>query len=305
MLIKSLPQHIKHWVERSGLMNNRGLLLAWRVFVGMRRDDATHLAAGIAYFALFSLFPLLLGFVAVLGIILNSEATQQSFVAFVTDNLPGMEEYVVANLDETVRFREAFGIGAICTMLWLGTAVFGAVSRAVNRAWGIRRDRPFYIAKPVQLGMIVIVAGLFVLSTAATSFIQLFDEAGLGAPWPGFLLRLGLEQLALYLVSWALTLTIFLLIYRFLPNCKTYWRYIWTGAVVAAVAFEGLKFLFVWYLDNVAVYTLVYGSLASVIALLFWAYLSAMILMLGAEICVEYERLRRATADQPPLPSTT
>ena len=301
MLIKNFVLSTRYRVERSSLPNNRGLILAWRVLVGMRRDDAAHLAAGVAYFALFSLFPLLLGIMAVLGIILNSEQMQQSFVTFVTANLPGMEAYVAANLDETVRFREALGIGAIAGMLWLGSAVFGAVSRAVNRAWGIRRDRPFYIAKPAQLVMIVIVGGLFLLSTAATSFVQLFYETVLAAPWRGTVLGLGLEQLALYLIPWVSTLTIFLLIYRFLPNCKTYWCYIWPGAIVAAVAFEGVKFMFVWYLDNVAVYTLIYGSLSSVIALLFWAYLSSMILMLGAEICVEYERLRRSIATKLPV----
>lgn len=295
MFIKNFLRSARYWVERSGLPNNRGFILAWRVFVGMRRDDATHLAAGVAYFALFSLFPLLLGITAVLGIILNSEQMQQSFVTFVTANLPGMEDFITANLDETVRFREALGIGAIVSMLWLGSAVFGAVSRAVNRAWGIRLDRPFYIAKPAQLAMIMIVGGLFLLSTAATSLAYLFDETGLSAPWRGTVLGLVLEQLALYLIPWVLTLTIFLLIYRFLPNCKTYWCYIWPGALVAAVAFEALKFLFVWYLDNVAVYTLVYGSLSSVIALLFWAYLSSMIIILGAEICVEYERLQLGT----------
>ena len=76
----------------------------------------------------------------------------------------------------------------------------------------------------------------------------------------------------------------FLLLYRFVPNCKTYWRYVWTGAVVAAILFEMSKGVFLWYLANVADYELIYGSVASMIVLLSWAYVSAFILILGAEI---------------------
>ena len=110
---------------------------------------------------------------------------------------------------------------------------------------------------------------LFLLSTSATSAIQVFTDPDreLGIPGQGFLLELGLGHLALRIVPWVMTLLIFLLVYRFLPNCKTYWRYIWPGAVIAAVLFEVAKSLFVWYLNNFAIYDRVYGSLTSVMAL--------------------------------------
>lgn len=273
-------------------------ILTWRVFTSMLRHEASHLAAGVAYFALFSLFPLLLGFLAIMGIVLNSNELQQSFLGFVATNLPGAEGFVVSNVDEIIRLRGALGVGAMLGLFWSGSAVFAATSRAVNQAWGIQQKRPFYLAKTLQLVMAMVVGVLLILSTAASSFIQLFTERDLGIPGQGFLLALGLAQLFLYLIPWLISLTIFLLIYRFVPNCKTHWRYIWSGGVIAAALFEGGKFLFVWYLENFAIYTQVYGSLASVIALLFWAYLSSMILILGAEICVEFERMRRrATGD--------
>ena len=98
--------------------------------------------------------------------------------------------------------------------------------------------------------------------------------------------------MALRLVPWSINIFIFLMIYRFAPNCKTYWRYIWPGALVAAILLEVSKGLFLWYLDNVAIYNQVYGSVASVIVLLFWIYVSALILILGAEIGAEHSRMR-------------
>ena len=260
----------------------------------MGDDDATHLAAGVAYYAMFSLFPLLLGFLAVAGLVLKSEGVEQNFLDFVTENLPGSEQIVKDNVGQVVRFRGLLGITAFIGLLWAASAVFGAINRAVNRAWDIPKDPPFYIAKPRQMAMALGVGVLFLLSTSATSAIQVFTDPDreLGIPGQGFLLELGLGHLALRIVPWLMTLLIFLLVYRFLPNCKTYWRYIWPGAVVAAVLFEVGKGLFVWYLNNMATYDLVYGSLTSVMALLFWIYISALILILGAEISSEYGRMR-------------
>ena len=284
----------KVWITSGPLGRNRFINLAWRVVREMRDDDATHLAAGVAYYAIFSLFPLLLGFLAVAGLLLESGEVEQKFLDFVTKNLPGSEQIVKENVGQVVRLRSLVGIAALIGLIWTASAVFGAINRAVNRAWNIRKDPPFYIAKPRQMAMAVGVGILFLLSTSATSAIQVFTDPGreLGFPGHGFLLELGLGHVALRIVPWSMTLLIFLLVYRFLPNCKTYWRYIWPGAVIAAVLFEVAKSLFVWYLNNIAIYDRVYGSLTSVMALLFWIYVSALVLILGAEISSEYGRMR-------------
>ena len=258
----------------------------------MVTGDSTHMAAGVAFFGLFSLFPLLLGSLAILGLFLDSGELQQRFLGFATGNLPGSAEFVQSNLDQIVRFRGALGVGGLVGLLWLGTAVFAAISRAVNRAFGIQHYRPFYLALPRGLGMALITGSLFLLSTVVSAAIQLFSGRDLGMPW----LERTMVESTLYLAPGIITLVIFLIIYRYEPRRKTYWQYIWPGAVVAAVLFEGSKFLFVWYLDNWAVYDQVHGSLASVIILLSWVFLSALILILGAHISYQYELLYRPGA---------
>ena len=178
--------------------------------------------------------------------ILESPELQQQFLNFVTDNLPGSETFVVGNIEGVVRFRGALGIGALLGLLWAASAVFGGITRAVNRAWDIQQDRPFYIAKPRQIGMALAVGFLFLLSLSASSAIQLLINWDLGIPGQVLFLDAGFGQVAWRAIPWLLTFAIFLLIYRFLPNCKTYWRYIWLGAAIAAVLFEVGKSLFVW-----------------------------------------------------------
>ena len=94
------------------------------------------------------------------------------------------------------------------------------------------------------------------------------------------------------LVAFLLILAVFLLIYKTIPNTRTYWRYIWQGALLAAVLFELARTLFIFYLENFANYQLIYGSIASIIVLLVWIYYSAFIMILGAEFTFQYGRMR-------------
>ena len=266
--------------------------LVVRTVQELSADDATHMAAGVAYYALFSLFPLLLGLTAVMSFFLETESVQAQFTDFVARYLPGSEELIEPNLETVVDLRGAIGIFALLGMLWSATAVFGAVNRAVNRAWDVHRDRPIYIGKPRQLGMALAVGVLFFLSLTAATVLRISERiAGVDAPALGFLYD-AVARFFLQGVSFALTLLIFLLIYKLMPNTKTYWRYIWPGALVGAVLFEAAKNLFIVYVDRFSNFENVYGSLAPVIALLLWAYVSSFIVIVGAELSSEYGRLR-------------
>ena len=89
-----------------------------------------------------------------------------------------------------------------------------------------------------------------------------------------------------------ISFSIFMAIYKFLPNTKTYWRFVWVGALLAAVLFEVSKGLFLWYLETFAQFDQLYGNLASVVILMIWTYISAIILIAGAEFSSEYGRIK-------------
>lgn len=292
--VKRIVAMITHWVGNSSILDNSVVALGWRVFKELGDDDAAHLSAGVAYYSVFSVFPLLLGLLAISGTVFTSITLQEQFLDYVTESMPGSEEFVSKNIEELVRFRGALGICAILGLLWSGSSAFGAMSRAINRAWDVEKDRPFYVAKTLHIIIALSVGILFLLSSFASVAIELLSNYSrdLGLPGHEFFLDFGLGNLMLKAVPWAITLAVFLLLYRFVPNCKTYWRYVWTGAVVATILFEASKGIFMWYLVNVANYELIYGSVASMMVLMTWAYVSAFILILGAEISSEYGRMR-------------
>jgi len=252
-------------------------------------DDASHMAAGVAYYAVLSLFPLLLGLIAIFGLFLPSETVQDELFNFFQRNMPGAVDVLEQNIEDVIRLRGAIGAVSIVLLLWSASAMFGALGRSINRAWDVHKDRPFHIRKLRDMSMALGTGALFLLSLGATTAFTILrgtDVAVLGIA----------ADSGARVMGFLFSLAIFLVLYKFIPNTKTYWRYIWPGALLSAILFEIAKSLFIFYLDHFATYESVYGSVASVIILLFWIYISAFIIILGAELSAEYGRMREGVS---------
>ena len=254
-------------------------------------DDVTHMAAGVAYYALFSLFPLLLGLIAILSFFLESDEIQARLTTLTAGYLPGSEQLVSDNIDAVVRIRGALSLVSVLGLVWSGSAIFGAINRAINRAWDIHTDRPMYKGKPRQMLMAAGVGVLFAISVGSATVVRTAsDLTQYDVPVLTFLVQT-VGQVLLQGLSFILVFAIFLIIYKFMPNTTTYWRYIWPGALLGSVLFELAKNMFILYLERSS-FQNVYGTVTPVIVLLLWTYVSSLILLLGAEISSEYGRLK-------------
>jgi membrane protein len=254
---------------------------------GLDKHDATQRAAGVAYYAILSAFPLLLGLIAIFGFFLPSLYLQEELLHFVGKNLPGASGFLKQNIVSVVKLRGPVGLASIFLLFWGASGMFGAINQAINRAWDNRRGRRFYVGKAHAMGMALGTGILFLSSLGASAIISLSGEIFALPPPLIFLVKAGSR-----LTAFLLLLAVFLLLYKFLPNVKTYWRYVWPGALLAAILFEMARTLFIIYLEKYANYQLLYGSIASIIILLVWIYYSAFIMILGAEFTFQYSRLR-------------
>ena len=284
---------LKRELSQSRLGATTPVRLAATVVRELGDDDATHMAASVSYYAILSLFPLVLGLSAIVGLFAESPTRQEEVIDFIVDFLPGSEEFVRDSVTGIVRFRGVLGISAIFGLLWTGSALFGSITRVVNRAWDVHQDPPLYKNKPRQLAMALGVGVLFAVSAGVSSFLQWATTIEIGDRTVADLLGGAAVAAILRAPGILISFGIFLSIYKYIPNTKTYWRDIWLGATVAAFLFEITKNLFVLYLENYARYDQLYGNVASIIVLMVWAYVSAFILILGAEVASEYGRLRR------------
>ena len=288
-------QSLKHRLADTRLGRSPQVRLITRVAQKIGEDDASHMAASVSYYAVLSIFPLVIALSAIIGWIAGSESRQDELVEFVVGFLPGSEQFVRDSIEGAERFRTTLSVAAVLGLIWLGSAVFGSITLVVNRAWGIRENPPFYKNKPRQLAMALGVGILFVLSVGITGFMQWATTIEIGSRSASDILGGEFFALLLRIPAALITFSIFLAIYKYLPNTKTYWRYVWTGAALATVLFEIAKNLFLYYLSAFAVFDQLYGSVASVIVLMVWTYLCSMILILGAEVASEYGRMRMGT----------
>ncbi len=275
------------------LGGSKPVRLIVRVFHELGEDDASHMAASVSYYAVLSLFPLVLALSAIIGWMAGSESQQDQLVDFIVANLPGSEQFVRDSVEATERFRETLGIVAVVGLLWSASAVFGSITRVINRAWDVRGNPPFYKNKPRQLAMALGVGFLFVVSITLTSVLQWATSIEVDGQTVNSLLGGQVFAIILRLPALLISFAIFLAIYKYLPNTRTYWRYIWPGALVTAVLFELGKSLFLWYLENFAQFEQLYGNVASVIVLMIWTYFCAFILIIGAELSSEYGRMKQ------------
>ena len=294
-LIRSVVKGLENATRpaRHRLEASFAVRLMVRTIKEMSADDATHMAAGVSYYALFSLFPLFLFLIAALSWVLETDDIRLKLIDAFSDYFPGSTQLINANLEAVLKVRGALGVFGLLGLLWSGSAVFGGVSRAVNRAWDVHVDRPFFISKPRQLAMALGVGLLFFVSLSVGVLARAAGSL-FGADGEGNTSMLAWSApVILRTSSLVITAAMFLLMYKFMPNTRTYWHYIWPGAVVAAVLFELAKNLFVLSVSRFANFENVYGTLTPVIVLSLWTYVSGLILIFGAELSSEYGRLRR------------
>ena len=276
------------------------IMLIIRTLQEMSDDDATHMAAAISYYAVLSLFPLTLGLIAIMSFVQDAPSPQ-TITSWVASFLPGSENLVKVNIESVLAVRGTIGLFALVGLFWAGSAIFGGITRSINRAWDVHTDRPLYLSKARQLVMAVLTGLLFLFSTSITTFLRVYERfAEINVPFGnmlvspfGDILVSTTSLVILHASSFVLVLMVFLMLYKYMPNTRTYWRYIWLGALVAAILFETTKNLFIIYLNTFTNFANVYGTLAPVVALLLWTYLSGLILILGAELSSEYGRIRR------------
>ncbi len=258
-----------------------------RTLQKFRRGGASIEAAAIAYYTLFSLFPLLLLIAAISSYLRPSAEAWRDVSSFLRGYLPVSGELVEQTIQQVIQRRGTIGLVAILGFLWSASGVFSVIHRAINKAWAVSRPRPLWLEKGLSLAMVLALSLLLPASTILATVLRMLRR--LGGPLVEHLGAGGiLWGLVTNLGSYAMIILGFLFIYRFLPYARVRWRDVWLGAVVAGVAWQKAKDIFAWYITNFASFNLVYGSLAVIIAVLTWAYITGIILLLGAEFTAAY-----------------
>jgi membrane protein len=274
-------------------------LAIWRGVHGVYQSDDLTFAASIAYYSLLSLFPFCLLAFSIVASVTSSETDRTAVQKFILDYFPRQFDFVTQQLDAMRQSRLQLGVAGSALMIWAAMGVSGAVTSAVNHAWGVEKQPSYFKHKLISFVMLVaagllLIAGLLFVSAINVAEARWF--AGVMERTPALMVLRGLA------FRWATMLTFIFVVgfvFYFVPNAKVRFRDVWVGAVLTGLLWRGALTGFSLYVRDLSRFS-VHGSIAAVVAFLLWIYISAVILLYGVEVTAAYARLRRHRPDDIP-----
>jgi membrane protein len=296
--------HLRRWVwsaaDRLRQVGTLTLHALWRGALGVyNSEDLTH-AASIAYYSLLSLLPFLLLIFWLLGLVTASPEDHNAAIGFILRYFPARFEFLTRQLDAFRASGVNLGVMGTVVLTWAALGVFGAVSTAVNHAWGVEKQRSYLKHKLVSFLMMLAAGAMLLLVLVLMTAGEVVGASGLAHvverfPALGTLRGLGVR----YGVMMMLIVAVGLVFY-FIPNAKVRFRDVWVGAVLTALLWRAAFLGFSWYVRDMSRFSVIHGSIATVVVFLIWIYISAVILLYGVEFTAAYGRLRRRRPDEIP-----
>ena len=261
----------------------------WRTKGEMSRDNLSLVAAGVAFYALLAIFPAIAAIVSIYGLVADPQTVEQQLAA-ISHVLPEQARSIIEEqlTRVTSGASTALGFGAIIGLLltiWSANKGTQSLITALNIVYDEEEKRGFLRLMLISLGLTLGILLFLIVCIAAIAVMPaLFGKLGLPE---------GVRQLASWLrwpilgLAFVIGLAVF---YRFAPSRDApRWRWVSWGAVLATVLWLIGSALFSWYVSNFGSYNETYGSIGAVVVLMMWFWLSALIVLLGAELNAEME----------------
>jgi membrane protein len=269
--------------------------------MGFSKSRGPEAAASITYFFLFSIFPLLLSVVSIGSYFLEVGQIRLQVVRIVHAVVPVEPELIVQNIEEVLEARGTFGTIGVIGLVWSASAAFTILFRNINRAWV--RAEPLNALLTRLVGVLVIFAIVLLLvlvrfASAAVNLLPTFGIEFVEEIYDTYLWLVISSLIPLFL-----TFLMFLALYRWIPNTRVRWSEAFWGALLVAIGWELSTNIFTLFLsEGILEYQVVYGSLGTMMALLFWLYINNMIILFGAHLCATIARHERPRPQKPAEP---
>jgi len=250
--------------------------------------DTAVMASAIAYIALFSLFPLILLSIAIASFSFGPSIDQHVTIQRLEFVAPALGQLLGQNIDAIIRARGHVTTFAVLGLIWSASAIFYTLTHTLNDIWHIRQRRPAWKRRGVAILFVLVFIGptLFLISIAGSVISNIrFWLPDLILPfWYGISL----------ILTTLLDIGLYMVLYMLLPHGTSTWREVLPGAIGAGILWEFAKKAFLSFVSTyISISNLVYGTVATIIAFLLWAYISSLIFIFGAYLSVSYWQLKQ------------
>lgn len=255
--------------------------LIWRVIRRYGQDYVSIRSGMLAYFVFFSLFPLLLLLISLMGFVIDAQEAQHLVFGLLQGFPAAVRRFIEVNVLSAFALRGPVTLIGLATLAWSTLQVFFAIDYALNQIWDAVESRPWYELYLRATSVIGATLVLVVVTLGSETAWQIFGTV-IHPLLPSRAINT-LFRVASLAVSIVGSFCLFASMYRWVPAVRLGWRYIWPGAMVATVLWKLSQSAFAWYLRTLSRSEVVYGSIGVIISLMLWLYVSAIILLVGAE----------------------
>jgi membrane protein len=274
--VRFLPAPWQRIISKRGVPTLRYLM----------KPEVHTFAFSVAANAILSFFPFMVLLMWLSRNVFHSQAMSNAVVQLLRDHLPVGQDFVVRNLDYLVKSRQRAKLASVLILLITSTGVFLPLEVALNRIWGFTKNRSYLGNQVVSLGLAFACGILAVLSVGLVASNQLMIQVMMMGHTQNIIFKSAafvvLKGLALLT-----SIAIFFLIYWLLPNGKIRPRNVLPAAAAMGVLWEASKYAYMKALPWLD-FNEVYGSFSISVTLMFWAFLSGMMLLAGAHLALEF-----------------
>jgi membrane protein len=271
-------------VERQGAAEFRdapaeGLLRSTAQY--LLRTEVHTFAFSVAANAILSFFPFLLLLMTLIRYVFHSQVMYSVVESLLRDYIPTGQEFVIRNLNALVSAHHRAQVFSLAMLLITSTGIFMPLEVALNRVWGFRNNRSYFKNQLISLGLVFACGSLALLSVGLTAEnVPLVKRLLHG--YGGWYVTLA-DFVTMKVFSILASIAIFFLVYWLLPNGKVPARAVLPAAVIMGLLSEALKYAYIYALPRLN-FAEVYGPFAISVSLMFWAFLSGMLLLTGAHL---------------------
>jgi membrane protein len=284
-----ISNRVKELYQRADRVSGNRLDIlkdAFRTFIITRASQAS---ASIAYYVIFSLFPLLLVLISGGSFFLDSEQVYVKVTQLIQQAFPATSyDWIVQNLHYVLKQRGTVGVIGVATLLWAASGGFICLAYNINLAWLEAPQRNFFQGRLIGLQMIAALSGLFFMALildTITSLLHLINLPIISA------LPLDIWKWFYGFFSWGAIFLLFFLLYDLVPTVNVPGRAALWGALTASVAWKIATTLFAWYVrSGFSRYELVYGSVGTLVAFMFLIYILSTVTLFGAHLTSAIDR---------------
>ena len=266
------------------------IVALWKALRGFAAHRGLFMAAGLSFYLLICLIPMLFLVVSALGFVLTNEAATQAVLSQLSQIMPVYRKELSDALARIIATRNLSGLLGTAILLLFSTQLFGSLRLVMNEIFGVKRGRGFLRGMLSDVLMLFVMGALFL---ASIGIMDLFFWLRTFVLAPALMPRQWIRSMAVAL-SLGLNAGLFFVAYRYFPARQVLAGAALAGALLAAALWEIAKQLFRWYILAVGVYDQIYGPLGALVALAMFAYYTGIVLLLGAAYAAALEAWRRS-----------